>query len=322
MNLPFCLWLYAYGRKNGGMTVMFHEVQFGILPGDPMRYRMIAATTKVMAMLAARAAAHIFIAAPGWEPLLRPYIADGQPVTWMPVPSTIAVIENRARITAKWRGLMPGSGRVIGHFGTYSRAIAAMLLAIIPRVLTIDSSVMILLIGANSEAFRDVLVSANRGMTERIRATGALPADELSLAISSCDVMMQPYPDGVSSRRTTVMAALNHARAIVTTKGSFTEPLWEQSGAVILVEPGDIGAFASAVRELSEHAFRRYRYANAAKALYANRFDLSHTIRILRATAREKSYSISRLVKPDQPDPIPDQSTQARIAGAALAAPW
>jgi hypothetical protein len=61
--------------------------------------------------------------------------------------------------------------------------------------------------------------------------------------------------------------------------------LWEQSDAVAMVEAGAAGALASAVGELLDDSARRCHYASAAKALYANRFDLSHTIRALRGVA-------------------------------------
>jgi hypothetical protein len=283
MNLPFCLWLYAHARKNGGAAVMFHEVNLGVLPGDPLRYRVLDAVTRVMARLVARSATQIFVATPGWELQLRRYIAQSRLIAWMPVPSTIAVIDDGERLAAARRRLGSTEGCVIGHFGTYPPAVAALLRAIIPSVLAIDSSATVLLIGANGKALRDVLVSDDPSLAGRIRATGVLPADELSLAISSCDLMMQPYADGVSSRRTTIMAALAHARAVVTSRGLFTESLWEQSGAVALVEVGDTGAFASAVAELSQDPSARRRYASAARVLYVDRFDSIHTIEALRS---------------------------------------
>jgi glycosyl transferase family 4 len=85
MNLPFCLWLYAHTRRYGGAAVIFHEVNLGFRPGDPARYRLLDATTKVMARLVARSAEQIFVTTPVWEPLLRRYIADGQAVSWLPV---------------------------------------------------------------------------------------------------------------------------------------------------------------------------------------------------------------------------------------------
>lgn len=283
MNLPFCLWLFANSRKFGGATVMFHEVQLGILAGDPARYRLIDGATRIMARLAARSATRIFIATPRWEPLLRRYVSEG-PIVWMPVPSTIPVIDDCTRVAdARRRWAAPR--RLIGHFGTYSQPIGEMLRPIIPAVLAADLSVQMLLIGANSHAFRQQVISENPALGNRIVATGALPPDELSLAISSCEILLQPYPDGVTSRRTSMMAALAHARAIATTSGLFTEPLWEQSGAVVMIDAGDTRAFVSAVSELLEDPPRRCRYASAAKSLYANRFDVRHTVEALRGAA-------------------------------------
>ena len=283
MNLPFCLWLFANSRKFGAATVMFHEVQLGILAGHPARYQLIDAATRIMASLAARSATCIFIATPRWEPLLRRYVSE-RPIVWMPVPSTIPVIDDRARI-ADARHRWSASGRLIGHFGTYSPSIGAMLRPIIPAVLAADSSASMLLIGANSHTFRQLLISENPALANRIVATGRLPLDELSLAMSSCEILLQPYPDGVTSRRTSMMAALAHARAIVTTSGLFTEPLWARSGALVMVEAGDTCAFVSAIKGLLEDPQRRCRYGNAAKALYANSFDVRHTIAALRGAA-------------------------------------
>ncbi len=285
MNLALCLWLYAYARRNRGVTVMFHEVQLGVESRVPIRHRLLDKVTGVMARLVARSAQQIFVSTPAWEALLRNYISREQPVVWLPVPSAIPPIDDRARVALARRTTELGDGTVLGHFGTYPAAISATLRTIIPRVLACDSSAKVRLIGANGDVFRQMLVSDSPALAARIVATGTLPADEISLAISSCDLMMQPYPDGVSSRRSSIMAALDHARPIVTTLGSLTEPLWNESQAVVLVQAGDTTGFASAIRELSHDPIRRCRYATAAKALYAERFDVRHTIEALRASA-------------------------------------
>jgi len=284
MNLLFCLWLRAHTRKYGGAVVIFHEVSLGFRAGDPARYRLPVAITKLMARLVAQSAAQIFIVTPVWESLLRCYLPASQPISWLPVPSPIAVIDDCAKIAGARRRYVALRGSVIGHFGTYSPPIAAMLRTIVPRILANLSDSTMFLIGARSDTFKNSLASDHPDLASRIIATGTLSAEELSLAISSCDVMAQPYPDGVTSRRTSTMASLQHARTIVTTKGSLTEPFWDRSDAVALVPVEDPASFASMVCELIANNDRRRRYESAARSLYANRFALSHTIDALRAS--------------------------------------
>jgi glycosyltransferase involved in cell wall biosynthesis len=285
MNLPFCLWLFAHTRRYGGATVIFHEVNLGSQPGDLARYRLLDAVTKMMARLVVRSAVQIFVATPVWEARLRSYVALDQPITWLPVPSNIAVFGNSAQIAATRRRYVSACGPIIGHFSSHPPAIAAMLRSVVPRILAASSASTMLLIGAHSDTFRDSLISEYPELAARVVATGALPAGELSMAISSCDVMAQPYPDGVTSRRGSMMAALEHARAIVTTQGLLTEPLWAQRGAVALVPVGDSADFASTVCELIADEDRWRRYGFAAKDLYTSRFELRHTVEALRASA-------------------------------------
>src|SRR6202011_6017268 len=99
--------------------------------------------------------------------------------------------------------------------------------------------------------------------------------------MSECDLMIQPYADGVSSRRTSIVAALAHGRPVVTTSGPDTEPFWQSSNAVILAAPSQIPA---AVSELVKDQDKRERMGIEAAALYQSRFDLQHTIAALRGT--------------------------------------
>jgi len=116
-----------------------------------------------------------------------------------------------------------------------------------------------------------------------VHASGPLAADAVSLHLGACDLMLQPYPDGVSTRRGSMMAALAHRRPVVTNAGVFSEPLWRQSGAVALVEAGDIAATRAALTHLADDTEERARLGAAAGALYADRFNIAHTIAALRA---------------------------------------
>jgi glycosyltransferase involved in cell wall biosynthesis len=58
--------------------------------------------------------------------------------------------------------------------------------------------------------------------------------------------------------------------------------LWRQSGAVTLVNIGEVAAMGAALAHLMDDAGERTRLRAAAGALYSERFDLAHTIAALR----------------------------------------
>jgi glycosyltransferase involved in cell wall biosynthesis len=116
-------------------------------------------------------------------------------------------------------------------------------------------------------------------------ATGPLTTEQLSVHVRACDVMLQPYPDGVSTRRTSAMAALAHERALVTTAGTLTEAFWALDHAAVLMPADDPVRIADAVVALLADANRRAMLGARALALYRGRFDVAHTIKALRRPA-------------------------------------
>lgn len=101
--------------------------------------------------------------------------------------------------------------------------------------------------------------------------------------------MVQPYPDGITTRRTSAMAALAHSRVVVTTIGHLTEPLWAESGAVRLTTATDPLELADGCLSLASDTESRRSLKERAKLLYDQRFDLHHTVTAL----RERTDAIS-----------------------------
>jgi hypothetical protein len=85
-------------------------------------------------------------------------------------------------------------------------------------------------------------------------------------------VLLQPYVDGVSGRRTTTVSALEHAVPVATTFGRLSEPFWRDTAAVETVAADAPDRLAAAVLRLLEPA-RNAEGRSAAVALYAARFD-------------------------------------------------
>jgi glycosyltransferase involved in cell wall biosynthesis len=281
MNLPLCLWLFA--RRQAGITIMFHEVAVALTWRQPMRHNVIGAVHLAMAFVLVRAARRSLVAAAAWEPRLRMLAPRAAAISWLPVPSNVPIVDDPAGVLAVRRTLITEGGMVVGHFGTARENwIAEQLAAVVLPLLRERRGAVFLLVGRDSSDLRSRLLAEVPELHARVRATGPLASADVSRHLGACDLMLQPYGDGVSTRRTSMMAALAHHRPVVTTSGVFTEPLWRQSGAVALVDIHDVAAMRRALTQLMDNAGERSRLQAAAGALYAQRFDIAHTIIALR----------------------------------------
>ncbi len=98
------------------------------------------------------------------------------------------------------------------------------------------------------------------------------PAAEVSAALADADLFVAPLADGVSSRRTTVAAALAHALPIVGTTGASTDTWLADSPAFALAGAADGPALADRLDALAADPGRRAAMAHAARGLYETRF--------------------------------------------------
>jgi PAS domain S-box-containing protein len=230
-----------------------------------------------------RAVSHVWATIPAWESYWRPYaLGRAVPFTCLPVTNTVPVVSDAAAVAAIRARLAPAGGRVVGHIGTFASAISAALRATLPMLLARDATTVAVLLGRGGDAVRDELARRHPGLATRVHATGMVPAADLSLHLQACDLAIQPYPDGVTSRRTTVMALLAHGVPVATTLGALTEPFWRSVDAVSLVPAGDSPALATERARLLEDAPSRARLAQAARTVYAERFDVARMIAVLR----------------------------------------
>jgi glycosyltransferase involved in cell wall biosynthesis len=277
-NLPFCLWLRS--RRRDSIWVMFHEVMFRA-EGDRRLPRLaLAAVNRWMATLVAGAAERAFVSIPGWRPMVEPLLRKDATVTWLPVPSAIPVVEDPAA-TAAIRARYAAGHPLVGHFGTYGAAVGTLLERTLPALAAMSDCHMLLL-GDRSDVVCRELTSAHPSLAGRLFATGRLTPGDVSHHVAACDVMLQPYPDGISSRRTSAMAALSHGRAIVTTAGWLTEPLWAEASAAVLVSI-DPDALAAAAAAMLFDVSRREEIGRRAAALYDTRFHVRHSVAALRS---------------------------------------
>ncbi len=283
MNLAFCLWLFLR-RQQIPIWIMFHEVAYPLSLSQPLRHTILGITNRLMAFLATHASRRVFISIPAWEPMLRRISLGKKAIRWLPVPSNIPILVDPEEVSAARARIAPDADTlVVGHFGTFGPAIATLLRAILPPLLKADARRLGLLLGREGERFVKDMTEEHPALGSRLKASGVLPNSDVAVYMSACDILLQPYPDGVSSRRTSMMAGLALGLPIVTTEGSLTEPLWRESQAVALAPVHSMSAFISAADHLLISAQQRAELGDRAAALYAENFALVHTLNELRS---------------------------------------
>jgi glycosyltransferase involved in cell wall biosynthesis len=108
----------------------------------------------------------------------------------------------------------------------------------------------------------------------RVLAPGLQSPRALAEFLSATDIFLAPFIDGVSTRRTTVMAALQHGLAVIGTDGPLTDPaLRESEHALRLVPVAREDLFVDAARKLASRQGEREQVGRAARRLYDERFD-------------------------------------------------
>jgi glycosyltransferase involved in cell wall biosynthesis len=103
---------------------------------------------------------------------------------------------------------------------------------------------------------------------------GEQTPDELSASISAIDLMLLPFLDGVSTRRSTLMAALAHGRPVLGLEGKNTDRiLRDADGALALTPVGDPAAYALTAVALLRDDQLRAGFGAGGRRLYEERFD-------------------------------------------------
>jgi glycosyltransferase involved in cell wall biosynthesis len=272
---------------------MVHE-PFIEMKRGPLRHVAIAVVHRLMTTVLMLSAHRVWVAIPAsaWGSRLRPY-SFGRKVCidWLPIPSCVTAIrEPQLPVREKYAA---ATQLVIGHFGSYGDDVSALLVERLPSIMGSGAGPALLLIGARSDSFRAYLVARHPEWSEKIHATGYLPPTELPRYLAACDLLLQPYPDGITSRRTSAMACLALGLPIVTTSGHLTETLWAESGAVALADVSDAQGFATTATRLLTNHETRARLGQQGQRVYHDNFSVDLVVDALTSRKRQRRASLA-----------------------------
>ncbi len=282
-NWPLCRWI---ARRPEELWVMFHEVYTPWQWSPP--HATIAVMTRLMARTLVRAATRVFVSIPAWERLLRPMNPQAR-IQWLPIASNVPTEADAMTVSGLRQKLAPDGAPIIGTFGTFGGHIVQALGEVLPLTLRRHERAVVLLIGRGAQSFADAMCLRYPHFKARMHVADGISPEQVAQHLCACDLLIQPFGDGISSRRSSAMAGLALGLPMVTTRGFLSEDLWETSGAVALAPAGNIEAQQQQIDRLLADPGARRELGVRARELYRSRFDLEHLLGVLREESGESA---------------------------------
>ncbi len=272
MNVPFCAWFAA--RRQDERALFLHEAVYPWSPGAPWKHQVLAGVTRVMLRTLALGVERAYVSIPTWaDHLPEPLRSQAR---WCPIPSPLPLDVPVEAVSAVREAL--GGGPTVAHFGTYGGAIAGGLEAVLVPLLQRDEQRQALLLGRGSQDWCEALSRKHPALARRLHARDGLAPEAVAAHLRAAELMLQPYPDGISARRSSAMAGLGLGLPIVTHTGHLSEPLWHELRPVALADEASPSALLALAEHLLEHEEERRVQGERASRVYRERFALERTM--------------------------------------------
>jgi glycosyltransferase involved in cell wall biosynthesis len=152
-------------------------------------------------------------------------------------------------------------------FGTGHEAVLFAYLDAAFRALSeLEPRARLVIVGMSPEKLREVRPTL-ADLGDRVQALGYVAAPQVSLWLQVATMVLAPLVEGVSARKGTVMAALQHGQAVVTTRGANTldDIAWNE---ICFLSRLDQDAFTEAAIEAFQSPERRAALGRSARAEY------------------------------------------------------
>jgi len=240
------------GRRNGGqgrpaIVTTFHDLLHPYLfpKAGPLRPQVTRHLARASMTAIATNGADLATLR-GW----------GANAALIPIGSNIPLALNVDRDAIRARYGVPPDALLLTTFGLVQHTKGLDTLVDALDVLrSAGRMVHLLLVGGGSAAIESI-----SSQTETMTHTGALPADDVALALAASDVCLLPYDDGASPRRGSLLAALTQGVPVVTTRphrGVYDGlPELRDGDGALFVPPRDPRALAEAVCHIADNRNR------------------------------------------------------------------
>ncbi|KDB09698.1 hypothetical protein LIG30_0018 [Burkholderia sp. lig30] len=255
------------------VALIVHEC---FVPSISWKFAIMTTWQRLQLWRLGQVADAIFVSIEKWTRLLAGWYPD-KLVVHLPVGSNIPVVGADRRAVRDELGIAEHSV-ALGVFGS---AHPDRMFDVVPKIVDAVASqgidVSLICAGGGTDSLKKLLPG------KKIAGGTALDPREVSRLVSAMDVTLPLFIDGVSTRRGSFMAGLDHGVATVTTIGRNSDAMLKRAaGASFLAsDPLDHGGLAKAALELAWNRELREKVAESGRALYRQHFDWSRLVDIL-----------------------------------------
>ena len=271
-GLPLFLARLRRERRRPRIAVMFHETYVDMRSPS---WALMGSWQRAQ-LMAVQAAADVQLCSiQRWTERLRK-TARGRPVHHLPVASNLPDARADREMVRRRLGA-DADTVVLSCMGLrHPGRLPEVVLAAATEVGAGAASVLLLDLGPGERSV------ARLAGNVCLRATGFVDEVELAGYLAASDMFLAPYMDGVSTRRGSVMAALQHGVPVVGTSGHLTDDVLRDAPGLKLVARGPHDEFVRTVSGLVQDEKRRADLGAAGRQLYERSFDWPVLVRRLR----------------------------------------
>lgn len=247
------------------LALMVHEP---FLPRTSLKNALVGAAQRAQLRALVRQADAVFVSTETWIPKLRPWAQGATPFVHLPVGSNITNA-NLDRAAARRALGIDNETLVAGVFGTARHTrLLPLVRAASERLRAEQDAFVVLYVGPDGDRMREALPGLP------VRDLGRLPEADVSRALTAMDLHLAPFIFGVSTRRGSFMAGLQHGVPTISSIGTHTDRvLAEADGTALLLAPEkEPETYATLASALAADPARRAALAEAAQRLYYDAF--------------------------------------------------
>lgn len=263
--LPAKLWRLKRSKARPRIALMVHEMYY---PISDWKSALMGGWQRVQFFAVRVLSDVVFTSVSPWAKALRSH-RPHRPVHHLPVGSNLPDMRH-ARAAERVRLGISEDAIVLAAFGTgHPSRMLDYVAHAADAVASQGHETILLNLGFNTPQ-----VSVDGAV--RVLAPGHLDEEAISRHLAAADIYLAPFTDGVSTRRTTLMAALQHGLSVVGTDGHNTDDLLRRSTMCMrLTRVDDRDAFSRTVCDLADSPEARAELGARARSLYEGEFDWS-----------------------------------------------